>query len=45
MVRPKEKALIQLSSEEVPVHVGHKVLMETDDNILLIVADPQGILD
>jgi hypothetical protein len=24
---------------------GHKVLMEVDDNILLIVGDPQGVLD
>jgi hypothetical protein len=24
---------------------GHKTLMEVDDNILLIVVDPQGILD
>jgi hypothetical protein len=31
--------------EEVAVRVGRKVLMEVDDNILLIVSDPQGILD
>jgi hypothetical protein len=31
--------------EEVTVSAGHKVLMEVDYNILLIVADPQGILD
>jgi hypothetical protein len=30
---------------EVAVHAGCEVLMEVDDNILLIVADPQGILD
>jgi hypothetical protein len=30
--------------EEVTVHSGHKVLMEVD-NILLIVGNPQGILD
>jgi hypothetical protein len=28
--------------EEVTVHAGHKVLMGVDDNILLIVGDPQG---
>ncbi len=29
----------------VAASVGHKVSMEVDDNILLIVGDPQGILD
>ncbi len=27
------------------MHAGHKALVEVDDNILLIVDDPQGILD
>jgi hypothetical protein len=31
--------------EEVAVDVSHQVLMEVEDNILLIVSDPQGILD
>jgi hypothetical protein len=31
--------------EDVPVRAGHKVLMEADDNILMIIGDPQGILD
>jgi hypothetical protein len=31
--------------EEVAVHPGHKVLMKVDDNIALIVSNPQGILD
>jgi hypothetical protein len=31
--------------EEVVVDVGRKVLMEAKDNVLLIVSDPQGILD
>jgi hypothetical protein len=31
--------------EEDAVHAGHKVLTEVDDNILLIVANPQWILD
>jgi len=31
--------------EEVAVHGGRKVLMEVDDNILMIVGDPRGILD
>jgi hypothetical protein len=30
---------------EVTVHAGHKALMEVDDSILLIVGNPQGILD
>jgi len=37
--------LIHLSLEEVAVHAGHKVLMDVDDIILLIVGIPQGILD
>ncbi len=31
--------------EEVTVHAGHKVLMEVDDIILVIVGNTQGILD
>ncbi len=31
--------------EEVAVHVGCKVLLEVDESILLIVGDPQWILD
>jgi hypothetical protein len=45
MVRPIEKASIHLFLKEVLVHIGRKVMMEVDDNILLIVDDPQGILD
>jgi hypothetical protein len=37
-------AYICLSFEEVSVHAGHKVWMEVDI-ILLIVGNPQGILD
>jgi hypothetical protein len=45
MVRPIEKAPICLSLEEVTVRASHEVMMEVDDNILLIVGDPHGILD
>jgi hypothetical protein len=38
-------SLIHISFEEVATHVGHKVLMKVDDNILPIVGDPLGILD
>jgi len=31
--------------EKSAVRTGHEVLMEVDDNILLSVGDPQGILD
>ncbi len=31
--------------EEVAVHAGCKVLLEVDESILLIVGDPQQILD
>ncbi len=34
-----------MSSEEVAVCAGRKVLMDVEDNTLLIVGDPQGILD
>ncbi len=37
--------LLCLSLEEVAVCAVHKVLLKVDDNILLIVGDPQGILD
>jgi hypothetical protein len=30
--------------EEVAVYVGHKVLMEVDNNIMMIFGNPQGIL-
>ncbi len=33
------------SLEEVSVRAGHEVSMEVDDNISLIVEDPQGILE
>ncbi len=41
MVRPIYYAPFSLSL----AYAGHKVLMEIDNNILLIVGDPQGILD
>ncbi len=31
--------------EEAAAHAGHKVLEEVDDNIVLIVVNPQGIFD
>jgi hypothetical protein len=31
--------------EEVTLSLSHDILMEVDDNVLLIVGDPQGILD
>jgi hypothetical protein len=31
--------------EEAAISAGHKVLMEADDNISMIVGGPQGILD
>ncbi len=37
--------LTHLSLEEVAVRAGHKVLMDVDDKILLIVGIPQGNLD
>jgi len=45
MVRPIEYAHICLSSVEVAVRAGHKVLVEVDDNIRLIVWDPLGVLN
>jgi hypothetical protein len=44
MVGPKDYAPICLSLEEVTVRAGHEVLTEVDDNNVLIVGDPQGIL-
>jgi hypothetical protein len=38
-------SVICLSLEEVSMYAGHKVLMKVDDNILLIVCSPCGILD
>ncbi len=35
---------MHLSSEEVTVRAGHKVLMEVDDNGGVIVGDPRGIV-
>ncbi len=34
-----------MSLKEVAMRAGHKVSMEVDDNVLLIVGDAQGILD
>ncbi len=45
MVRPIEWPPICQTLEEVTRRAVHKVLMEIDDNILLIVVDLQGILD
>jgi hypothetical protein len=45
MVRLVALAPFCLSFEEKTVRVGNKVLMEVDDNILLNVADPQGIIE
>ncbi len=44
MVRPKNKASIQLSLEEIITHVGLEVLIKVDANNAVIVDDPQGIL-
>ncbi len=40
-----EKAHIHMSLEQVTMRAGRKVLMYVDNNILLIVGDPQGILN
>jgi hypothetical protein len=45
MVRPIKEAHICVSFEEVTVHASHKVLIEFEDNILLIVGNPQAILN
>ncbi len=45
IIRPIEYAPIRLSMKEVAVCAGRKVSMEVDDNILLIVGDPQLIFD
>jgi hypothetical protein len=39
-----DSAPTRMSSGEVAVHSGHRVLAEVDDTILLIVYDPRGIL-
>ncbi len=44
MVRPIEYATVQLSSEEVCV-CWQQCLKEADNNISLIVGNPQGILE
>jgi hypothetical protein len=33
-----------MSLDKVAMGAGHKVLMEVEDNISLIVGDPQGVL-
>ncbi len=45
MVRLIEYAHICLSWKEGAVRAGHKVLVDVDGNILLIVGDLEGILD
>ncbi len=45
MVRPKEYTPIIRSLEVVAVCPGQEVLMEIDNNILLMVRNPQGIID
>jgi hypothetical protein len=40
-----EQASISLSLEQIPVHIGNKVLLKVDDNITLTVSNPRGILD
>ncbi len=45
MVRQIEQATIHLFLEEVAVCADHKVSGEVGDNFLLIVGDPQGIID
>jgi hypothetical protein len=45
MVMPKDQAPISLSLEEVVMHCGHNVLVESDNKSALIVGDPQRILD
>jgi hypothetical protein len=45
MVGRIEYALIHLSLVDVAACAGHKGLMGFNENILLIVGDPQGILD
>jgi len=37
MIRPIGKTPIHLSMEEVAVHIGHKFLMESDDNSALVI--------
>jgi hypothetical protein len=45
MVRSIELPPCIFCLEEVAEFAGHKVLPEVDDNSLLIVGDPRGILD
>jgi hypothetical protein len=45
MVKPINYAQIYLSLEDITVYAGYKVLMEINDNSVLIVGDPYGILD
>ncbi len=45
LVEPIEHTVIYKSLEEVTVGAGQEVLMEGHRNILLIVCDPQGILN
>ena len=44
MASPKDLAHIHLSLEKVNMRAGHKVLMEADKNILLIICDSQGVV-
>jgi hypothetical protein len=44
MVRPIDLTVIYMSLEDVSVCAGLKVLMEVENNSVLIVFDPQGIL-
>jgi hypothetical protein len=44
-VWPMEWAPIRMPMEEVAVHADHKGLKKADNNILLVVSDPQGRLD
>jgi hypothetical protein len=45
MIWPIEYAPIHLSLVDVAACASHKGLLKVDDKILLIVGDPQGILD
>jgi hypothetical protein len=45
MVMPIRYAPICVSIVKVAMRASHKVLMEVDDNISLIVGDQQGIFD
>ncbi len=41
---PSGQGSIHLSLEEVVAHADHEVLMEIENNSVMIVGDPQGIL-